>query len=679
MSAKVKLISFISAFILVLGIMIIGVLSAEQVQVNIGGSVSFNATNVYAKVSGNISGAETGNKTFSTLTYSAEETTGDESDWTNLALEFTETPDPIIITITVENLSTQRTLTANLTNSLSASGLNIAVTRDNGIYTSGTNVELPVSTGDGSSTTTFTLTLTVANPDQSLADVNFGYILNMYDESSVPVVTYQPFRFEVIEGTENEVRITRHGGSGDVVIPATFSLGNTIPLTSFIMQDFNGSDLSLSQMVSIYLGEFYYTETGGERTKTNMIEFFSMEGTLTPPITVEPTYRYEFEGYSEINAMLLSTAIIAPSEVGYTDNINYYLTNDDFARQAFTTEEMVSYITKNYPNAESDPTTLAPLFSTTGSTILETDPIGSMAIIEGRDYVVTEIGDSAFESCRGLTSITIPEGVTSIGSWAFQACSNLTSITIPEGVTRISDGTFQGCSNLTSITIPSSVTSIGGHVFYGCDSLTSITIPEGVTSISSAAFVNCDSLTTIEVDPANTTYSSEDGVLFNKDKTTLIQYPIGNTRTSYTIPSSVTIIDNDAFSGCSSLTSVDFGENSNLTTIDNDAFNGCRNLTSITIPESVTTIGDYAFDGCGSLNEVTIESDNIYLALTSQSACGRLINYITSTGETVKVLKSVVDSVETDITANPVNTYLNGSNFKMSPSEDGRYYVYTHI
>ena len=185
MSAKVKIFSIISAFILVLGIMIIGVLSAEQVQVNIGGSVSFNATNVYAKVSGNISGAETGNKTFSTLTYSAEETTGDESDWTNLALEFTETPDPIIITITVENLSDQRTLTVNLENTLQGEGLDIATTRDGGSYASGYNVELGTA-DSATASTTFTLTLSVTNADEDLTNVTFGYILNMYDESVAP-------------------------------------------------------------------------------------------------------------------------------------------------------------------------------------------------------------------------------------------------------------------------------------------------------------------------------------------------------------------------------------------------------------------------------------------------------------------------------------------------------------
>ena len=224
MSAKVKLMSIISAFVLVLGIMIIGVLSAEQVQVNIGGSVSFNATNVYARVSGNISGAGSGNKTFSTLTYSAEGDTGDESDWTNLALEFTETPDPIEITITVENLSTQRTLTANLTNTLSASGLNIAVTRDTSSYASGTNVELGTA-GSSTDSTTFTLTLTVANLDEDLTDATFGYILNIFDESAAPApppsTPATSFTF-TYNDTDHTATITGFTGSEtDVIIPST--------------------------------------------------------------------------------------------------------------------------------------------------------------------------------------------------------------------------------------------------------------------------------------------------------------------------------------------------------------------------------------------------------------------------------------------------------------------------
>ena len=193
---------------------------------------------------------------------------------------------------------------------------------------------------------------------------------------------------------------------------------------------------------------------------------------------------------------------------------------------------------------------------------------------------VTSIGDDAFCSCSGLTSITIPDSVTSIGYYAFAYCSSLTNITIPDSVTSISDdafcscsgltsitipdsvtsigySAFENCSSLTSITIPDSVTSIGNYAFYNCSRLTSITIPDSVTSIGDWAFYGCSSLTSITMDVNNLYYSSDNyGALFNKDKTTLIQYPAGNTRTFYAIPNSVTSIGNSAFEDCSNLTSI---------------------------------------------------------------------------------------------------------------------------
>ena len=242
---------------------------------------------------------------------------------------------------------------------------------------------------------------------------------------------------------------------------------------------------------------------------------------------------------------------------------------------------------------------------------------------------VTSIGNSAFYNCTSLTEITIPCGVTNIDSSTFKNCTSLTEITIPESVTSIEYEAFSNCTSLTEITIPESVESIEYEVFSNCTSLTEITIPDSVASIEYRAFYNCNSLISIYVDNTNINYSSQDGILFNKDKTTLIQYPIGNTRTSYiipdsvtniygsafynctslteiTIPDSVTIIDIDAFAYCTTLTDITIGNN--VTSIGDNAFASCKSLRSVTIPDSVTSIGCDAFRNCTSLSEIKISN-----------------------------------------------------------------------
>ena len=252
-----------------------------------------------------------------------------------------------------------------------------------------------------------------------------------------------------------------------------------------------------------------------------------------------------------------------------------------------------------------------------------------------------------------VAAIRISDGVTSIGDSAFSDCF-VSSVTIPDSVTSIGDCAFYECASLTSVTIPDSVTSIGGSAFDGCTSLTSVTIPDSVTSIGGGAFSNCAALTGIWVAEGNSHYSSDaSGVLFSKDKTTLVQCP--GTLAECTIPDSVTSIGDWAFAGCTSLTSVTipdsvtsigawaFGNCTSLTSvtipdgvtsIGEYTFYNCTSLTSVTIPDSVTSIGDSAFDGCVTLTSVTIPDSVTRIGGYAFSGCESLTNvYFTGTEE----------------------------------------------
>jgi uncharacterized repeat protein (TIGR02543 family) len=196
-------------------------------------------------------------------------------------------------------------------------------------------------------------------------------------------------------------------------------------------------------------------------------------------------------------------------------------------------------------------------------------------------------------------------GNSSTAPWCSGSYRNsIKALSIGQGVTSIGSHAFAYCSGLTSVTIPASVTEIGNFAFAYCGGLTSVTIPASVTFISdNGVFYNCSSLTSINVDDANASYASEDGVLFNKRKTTLICCPAGKIG-SYTIPAGVTEIGDDAFEHCYGLTSVTIP--AGVTAIGYDAFSDCSGLTSVTIPASVMEIGDFAFADCSGLTSVTI-------------------------------------------------------------------------
>ena len=150
-----------------------------------------------------------------------------------------------------------------------------------------------------------------------------------------------------------------------------------------------------------------------------------------------------------------------------------------------------------------------------------------------------------------------------------------------------------------------SVTSIGNWAFYGCKEFTSISIPNSITSIGYYAFFECSKLTIINVATDNPDYKSIDGVLYNKEATTLICCPEEKTG-SFVIPTTVTNIGDDAFGRCTGLTSITIPNS--VTSIASYAFEGCSKLTSVTIPNSVMAIEPYAFDNCTGLTSIICEA-----------------------------------------------------------------------
>ena len=246
---------------------------------------------------------------------------------------------------------------------------------------------------------------------------------------------------------------------------------------------------------------------------------------------------------------------------------------------------------------------------------------------------VTSIGDGAFSSCSGLTSMTIPNSVTSIGSSAFSYCTELANVTIPDSVTSIGDGAFSSCSGLTSMAIPNSVTSIGDGAFSYCTELANVIIPDSVTSIGSSAFSYCKSslydTTTIPgvtlvdgwaVGSANSLSGELDLTGARGIGGGAFEYC--SKLTSVTIPDSVTSVGDYAFSHCTGLTNMTIS--SSVTSIGDYAFYYCGKLTSVTIPGSVTNVGACAFLQCSGLTSVTMPSSLTSIGYGMFMSCSRL-------------------------------------------------------
>ncbi|MDR2711685.1 MAG: leucine-rich repeat protein [Clostridiales bacterium] len=270
---------------------------------------------------------------------------------------------------------------------------------------------------------------------------------------------------------------------------------------------------------------------------------------------------------------------------------------------------------------------------------------------------VTRIEEYTFDNCEGLTRINIPANLSEIASGAFLGCHNLNSFAVdqdnpeyssfegvlfnkdrsillmcpvgkegiynvPAGVVTIADSAFAGCYNLTGITISQSVTGIEDEAFAGCDSLSQINIPAQLTGIGKNVFRGCTSLKSIVVDKDNPSFSSGDGVLFNKDKSVLLAYYGNQTGNTYTVPEGVVRIEEEAFAEAENLKGINMPKS--LREIGDNAFSSCAGLTKIDLPEGILEIGEGAFTWCSKLSEINIPKSVAVIGDKPFFGCKRL-------------------------------------------------------
>ncbi|MBQ0081794.1 MAG: leucine-rich repeat domain-containing protein, partial [bacterium] len=246
---------------------------------------------------------------------------------------------------------------------------------------------------------------------------------------------------------------------------------------------------------------------------------------------------------------------------------------------------------------------------------------------------ITSIGNHAFDGCTGLSTISLPNSVASIGEYAFNGCTGLTGITLPSNLTSIEEYAFSGCTRLSAITLPNSVNVINKGVFDGCTALTSVNLAN-VTTIGEYAFRGCgmtmltipSTLTTLNptafanVPIKDLTWNTSLSPNF-ANNTTLTSVTFGN--------SGDLAIGNSAFSNCSALTTVNFGDH--ITSIEAFAFEYCAKLSSISLPEGLTSVGSVAFRYCGTdnTNGVTLTIPESLETLDAQAFYGTSIVNLT--------------------------------------------------
>ncbi len=675
---KFKLFASIASMCMALAVLCFGVYSAQNVTYTIGGSISYEVTDVFVEISARVYSVADQKTTeemtseiseLSLKSFDQIEAAGSGYTKTQTLTKFTTSGD------TQEDYSFDAKDETNSNNGVDVN-FNNAYTYYVVVNIKNLSPSKPVSAyingevtlGENSNTNIATYVSQHNIAQEETRNIVLGFSLKDRKASvpsdttfSCPIkVDYNGMPQDIPDGLSFEFN------NDGTAYPADYTgTQETITIPSRISKDSNGNAIKgTDYVVNLCNGNYYYSNIGKAKniilaegiTEINGDAFASCT-TLESVVIPNGVKEIDYEAFNEctnLKTVILPNTLEEISDDAFNNCTNLkdlklpnsleWIGENTFYNCGLTTLIIPDRVSRIEPTAFKNCTSLTKV-------IIKSKKIDYLAndVFDGCNDSIFTGDDNALYLSDGtnpyhilykakstnITSYSINENTKIIGS-AFDGCTGLTSITIPSSVTSIGGSAFSDCTGLTSVTIPSSVTSIGSDVFSGCTGLESISIPSSVTSIGKYAFFGCTGLTSI------------------------------------TIPSSVTSIGSDAFSGCTGLESVVVEEGnprytsengSNciidkttntlilgiktttipncVTSIGSSAFNGCTGLTSIIIPSSVTSIGSDAFSGCTKLASITIPSGVTSIGSPAFFNCKSLItiNYTGSQEEWNKITK----------------------------------------
>ena len=494
MSLKVKLISFITTFILLCSLLVVGVFAVKNTTFNVGGNIAFNVQGIEATITRGECAGFTADKTIGNEAgnilrditidnnMSAQDIEDAFAPWSGLNLAFSENVATIKLTIT-------NTAKEGADNYIDITAIATATTKN--------NAEVSVVNDAGGSSAllapkesaSFTITFAVIDDEYSASLESFLINFNMQKkvladfpsynaDSRITITCDTTARTASVTGNRNN--ITEAGTH--IEIPKYVKKDNVVYVVRSIGER---AFWCCESLTSITIPDTV--------TSIGDLAFFSsgLTGELVIPSGVTSLGDSIFSGCSGLTGEL----VIPSGVTSLGDSI--FSGCSGLTGKLVIPDSVTSIGSKAFSHCGG---LTGELVIPSGVTSIGINTFNSCSGLTGKLVIpdsVTSIGANAFRGCSNLASITIPGSVTSMESRIFYECTNLTSATISNGVTSIVDDTFSGCSSLTSVTIPDSVTSIGNGAFRSCSNLASITIPGSVTSIAERAFEYCSKLATV--------------------------------------------------------------------------------------------------------------------------------------------------------------------------------------